>query len=48
MTDLRDGRVTNPRPPAPGDHAVAALKRRYDPDNVFRDNFNIAPAPRLG
>ena len=21
------------------------LKAKYDPDNVFRDNFNIAPSP---
>jgi len=23
---------------------LRVLKHRYDPDNVFRDNFNIAPA----
>ena len=23
---------------------LAELKRRYDPDNVFRNNFNVPPA----
>ncbi|HEV7949849.1 MAG TPA: LLM class flavin-dependent oxidoreductase [Glaciihabitans sp.] len=24
------------------------LKRKYDPHNVFRDNFNVAPSPAMG
>jgi alkanesulfonate monooxygenase SsuD/methylene tetrahydromethanopterin reductase-like flavin-dependent oxidoreductase (luciferase family)/FAD/FMN-containing dehydrogenase len=27
---------------------LRALKRRLDPDNVFRDNFNVAPVEALG
>jgi len=41
-TDLRPERLLDAWPPATLER-LRALKRRYDPDNVFRDNFNIDP-----
>ena len=46
-TDLDPERIKEAFPPA----TLARLRRlklRYDPDNVFRDNFNIAPPIALG
>ena len=43
-TDTRAERLGDAFP-APTLERLRALKRRYDPDNVFRDNFNIAPWP---
>jgi alkanesulfonate monooxygenase SsuD/methylene tetrahydromethanopterin reductase-like flavin-dependent oxidoreductase (luciferase family)/FAD/FMN-containing dehydrogenase len=42
-TDTRAERLGDAFPPATLER-LRALKRRYDPGNVFRDNFNIAPA----
>jgi FAD/FMN-containing dehydrogenase len=41
-TDQRPERIGEAWPPATLDR-LRELKKRYDPDNVFRDNFNIDP-----
>jgi len=46
-TDTRAERLGDAFPEATLSR-LRVLKGRYDPDNVFRDNFNIAPAPGLG
>jgi FAD/FMN-containing dehydrogenase len=46
-TDTRTERLGDAFPAATLER-LRALKERYDPDNVFRDNFNIAPPPGLG
>jgi hypothetical protein len=42
-TDRRPERLTDAFPP-PVLERLRRLKAHYDPDNLFRDNFNIAPA----
>ncbi len=46
-TDLRPERLGDAFPPTTIEH-LRGQKSRYDPDNVFRDNFNIAPQALLG
>lgn len=46
-TDTRAERLGDAFPVATLER-LRALKHRYDPGNVFRDNFNIAPSPALG
>ena len=46
-TDLRPERLNDAFPPATLAR-LRDLKARYDPENRFRDNFNIAPRPTLG
>lgn len=41
-TDLRPERIGDAFPPRTLSR-LRELKRRYDPDNLFRDNFNISP-----
>jgi hypothetical protein len=41
-TDTRAARLADAFP-APTLERLRALKRRFDPDNAFRDNFNITP-----
>lgn len=46
-TDLRPERLDDAFPPRTIGR-LRELKSRYDPDDVFRDNFNIAPQAQLG
>lgn len=46
-TDLRPERLDDAFP-AQTLERLRELKSRYDPDNVFRDNFNVAPQALLG
>lgn len=43
-TDLRPERLADALPPQTLSR-LQELKRRYDPENLFRDNFNITPPP---
>jgi alkanesulfonate monooxygenase SsuD/methylene tetrahydromethanopterin reductase-like flavin-dependent oxidoreductase (luciferase family)/FAD/FMN-containing dehydrogenase len=46
-TDLRPERLMDAFPPATLER-LRALKRRYDPDRVFRDNFAIGQLEQVG
>ena len=46
-TDLRPERLNDAFPPKTLER-LRELKLRYDPDNLFRDNFNIAPQTVIG
>lgn len=46
-TDLRPERLNDAFPPATLDRLLV-LKQRYDPHNLFRDNFNIAAEKVIG
>lgn len=46
-TDLRPERLNDAFPPATLER-LRILKQQYDPENVFRDNFNIAPTVVVG
>jgi FAD/FMN-containing dehydrogenase len=43
LGDDGDGSVRRAYPPATLER-LAEVKRRYDPDNLFRRNFNVQPA----
>ena len=43
-TDLRPERLNDAFPPRTLER-LRLLKSRYDPHNVFRDNFNVTPQP---